>query len=384
MNQKQIDKIIVKLFDNTISDKESEVLKKWLQYEDNLSYFNQFVEINHLTNSLTRFSYELPLEKVLTQTLVKPKKFNALYKYGIAASLILFVTFNFIFNKNNLIIDEPVHQPETVNNKIEAGTDKAILTLEDGSYVALEKGQEYSTNNLTSNGEELIYVNSNSNKTEIAFNYLTIPRGGQYFIKLSDGTQVWLNSESQLKYPVRFINGETRKVELVYGEAYFDVSPSEEHGGDKFSVLNNGHEVNVLGTEFNIKAYKDESHIYTTLIEGLVAVKIEDKEQNLKPNQQSSFNLNTNALSVAVVDVYNETSWKDGLFSFERKPLKDIMKVLSRWYDMEVVFVNNEVGEQKFIGVLGKDQNIEEILSIIKNFKIIKNYEIKDKTILLE
>ena len=205
-----------------------------------------------------------------------------------------------------------------------------------------------------------------------------------FFVQLSDGTKVWLNSDSQLKYPINFISGETRQVELVYGEAYFDVSPRIEHKGADFKVYQNKQEIQVLGTEFNIKAYKDETNIYTTLVEGKVAVSFEEYTQDLVPNQQSIVNLNNSKLIVATVNIYNEISWKEGIFSFEEKSLKEIMKVLSRWYDMDVVFKNKMIEDEEFIGVLGKDQNIEDILSSIKNFGIIKDFKIKYKEVILE
>ncbi|MDC1324467.1 DUF4974 domain-containing protein, partial [Flavobacteriaceae bacterium] len=215
-------------------------------------------------------------------------------------------------------------------------------------------------------------------------NFLTIPRGGQFFLKLSDGTQVWLNSESQLKYPVSFRDGETRVVELVYGEAYFDVSPSNEHKGAKFKVLNQAQEIEVLGTEFNVKAYKDETNIFTTLIEGKVSISTETTNQILKPKQQASFNISSKTMAIATVDVYSHTSWKEGVFSFRRTSLEQIMKVLSRWYDMDVEFMNPELKKEGFNGVLGKDQNIEDILKIIQSYGIIENYEIINKKIILK
>src|SRR5690606_40703343 len=123
----------------------------------------------------------------------------------------------------------------------------------------LEKGDSIQTHNAISNGEEIIYNNNTSR--QLVYNYLTIPRGGQFQLTLSDGTRVWLNSETQIKYPVSFTDGESRQVELVYGEAYFEVSHSTEHKGSDFIVYNQNQEVQVLGTEFNIKAYKDDSNI---------------------------------------------------------------------------------------------------------------------------
>ena len=113
-------------------------------------------------------------------------------------------------------------------------------------------------------------------------------------------------------------------------------------------------------------------------------VNFDSKTQDLLPSEQSNYNPITKDLVITEVDVYNEISWKDGVFSFERKPLKEIMKVLSRWYDMEVVFENKSLEDVRFFGVLGKDQKIEEILETIKKFKIIEEYEIKAKTIILK
>ena len=320
-------------------------------------------------------------EKVKSN-ITKPSLRFIYWKYTAAAAVIGLLASTYFF-RGTLFNNTGECVPIIVNNNIEIGTDKATLTLEDGTVIALEKGNSYETGNIKSNGEKIIY-NSKNNSKKLAYHYITIPRGGQFFIELSDGTQVWLNSETQLKYPVSFIKGETRNVELVYGEAYFDVSPSVNHKGSKFKVINQNQVVEVLGTAFNIKAYKDETNIYTTLAEGKVELDFNGKKQKLSPAQQSNFNLNTNALLVVNVDVYNEVSWRQGVFSFENKPLKEIMKVLSRWYDMDVVFVNKETENEAFTGVLGKDQNIEDILATIKNFGIINNYYIKNKTITLK
>ncbi|WP_396187505.1 FecR family protein, partial [Flavobacterium sp.] len=199
-----------------------------------------------------------------------------------------------------------------------------------------------------------------------------------------DGTKVWLNSETQLKYPVAFTDGATRQIELVYGEAYFEVSPSTKHKGAKFKVLNQSQEVQVLGTQFNIKAYRDETNVYTTLVEGKVAVSNSKINKILKPSEKSNLNLLEKTIAISKVDVYNEISWKDGVFSFRKKPLGEIMKVLSRWYDIEVQFENQDSKNARFNGVLGKEQKIEDILKRIKKFKVIKDYEIKNKKVIIK
>lgn len=314
------------------------------------------------------------------------KKKSYFIKYAAAAIFVGVLSTAYFFKEaifSNPVQTVPVVARQDVKAN-EPGTDKAILTLANGSQVVLVNGSSLNTQNAKSNGQSIVYGAQEKNTDVVNYNYLTIPRGGKFFIKLSDGTQVWLNSETKLKFPVAFVEGQTRLVELVYGEAYFDVSPSTKHKGAHFKVLNNKQEIDVIGTQFNIKAYKDEATIYTTLVEGKIDVKIENKKQRLMPNQQFSLNTKTSNSFVKNVDVYNEISWKEGVFSFEKTTLKDMMKVLSRWYDFDFVFKNKAIENEVFDGVLRKNQSLDEILGSIKNFKIIKNYEIKDKEVILE
>lgn len=310
-----------------------------------------------------------------------PVKFSY-WKYT-AAAVFIGLLFMAGLLKNNIFFSDKPAPVNITQNTIQVGTNKAILTLEDGSNVYLEKGKKIQNKRLQSNGEELVYNPSKTNKI-LKYNYLTIPKGGEFSIKLSDGTQVWLNSDSQLKFPVSFKNGTSRVVELVYGEAYFKVSPSKMHKGAKFKVLNKKQEVEVIGTEFNIKAYPDDFDTYTTLVEGKIALRCNGEKQNLIPNQQSHLNFKTNLLSLKTVNVYNEIAWKEGVFSFEGKSLKEIMKVLARWYDIKVHFKDSRTETIEFNGILDKNQRIEEILEIIKNFKVINNYKIVNKTIIIE
>jgi len=303
------------------------------------------------------------------------------WSYTAAALLIGVLSINYFFREDNLI--KPLETlPVLVSKPIQPGSDKATLTLEDGSVVALEKGESINISRASSNGEQIIYKDEAINLSKVAYNYLTIPRGGQFNVKLSDGTVVWLNSESKLKYPIAFVEGETRQVELVYGEAYFDVSPSTKHKGAKFIVISQSQEIEVLGTEFNVKAYKDETSIYTTLVEGKVIVNTSLSNDVLTPSEQLKLNIQDNTISVSNVDVYSEISWKEGVFSFKEKPLKDIMKVISRWYDVNVIFENKELELLKFNGVLDKERSVEKVLSIMKS-TTINNYEIDNKTIRL-
>ncbi|MBE8726858.1 FecR family protein [Flavobacterium hungaricum] len=315
----------------------------------------------------------IPLQPFYTKTTFK--------LMAMAASLLLLISISLFINKTNPL---KIETPAVAHKEILIGSDKATLTLEDGSVIALEKGKSYTKGNVSSNGEQLIYNAKDKKTAAIANNLLTIPRGGQFFVQLADSTKVWLNSESQLKYPVVFVDGETRQVELLYGEAYFEVSPSTKHSGSRFKVKTQSQNVEVIGTEFNIKAYKDETTIYTTLVKGVVAVSNQSKKQILSPNEQSRITDYNGNIAVSDVDVYNEISWRKGLFVFKGKPLKDIARVLSRWYDVDIVFADPALGNVKFNGVLNKDQKLEDILTTIKNINFINAYEKKDNKIIIK
>ena len=296
-----------------------------------------------------------------------------------AASVLTFVLFNFFTKKTSSYENEGVLSQ---NKSTQIVAEKSILTLNNGTEISLDTIQNYEGETLSISGKEIIYKTIKSNAKDVPYNYLTISRGEQFSLKLSDGTQVWLNSETKLKYPVSFINGEDRKVELVFGEAYFDVSPSTEHNGSRFKVFNQFQEVEVLGTEFNIKAYKDESKIFTTLVEGKVSIDVNGKKQNLIPSEQSVLNIRNSDININKVNVYNEMSWKEGVFVFKDKTLYEIMKVISRWYDIDFVFEDKEVGNTTFNGKLLKSQTLEEILNFIKLNNI--EFEIIDKMIIFK
>lgn len=318
--------------------------------------------------------------KISRHEKVKPKnRLNILSYYKVAAVVVLLISLAYITFKSPP--NTKLLEVEQVN--IPAGTDKAILTLEDGFDVVLEKGKQYKNGNLNSNGERLEYSKANDNSKTV-YNYLTIPRGGQYQIILSDCTIVWLNADTKIKYPVSFVEGKPRYVELVYGEAYFKVSPSTKNQGAVFKVVTKMQEVEVLGTEFNIKAYNDEEHIYTTLVEGQVNIVVDEKKLQLRSGEQSILKIDTKDITIQKVYIDYDIAWVRGYFNFKDKPLKDIMKVLSRWYDVDISFETSDIEDVKFSGLLNRKQNIQDILSGIKNTKFINAYEIKNKTIIIK
>lgn len=383
MISQDIHRLIIKYLTRQTTLLERNKLEVWLENYDNYKLFKEYVKTNYLIDLNMEMFEADDSKKELLELIHKEKKqyrFRRYTKYAAAAVIVFGLGYFF----KDSIFNTPIEPtPIIVNtNTIIPGTDKATLTLANGEQVPLEKGASFQTQNANSNGEEIIYK-AKQNVTEIAYNYLTTPRGGQFYVKLSDGTQVWLNSESRLKYPVTFANNKTREIELVYGEAYFDISPSTEHNGTTFRVINQAQEVEVLGTEFNIKAYKNEPSIFTTLIEGKVAATVSNKTKILSPNQQLKFDVISNKSVISKVNVYHETSWKNGVFSFKNKPLKDIMKTLSRWYEIEVVFDTKPLEEIVFSGSIKKRLSITDVLDIISNASDI-HYDINGKIIALK
>ncbi|MGJ8760675.1 MAG: FecR family protein [Polaribacter sp.] len=376
-------KIITKFIANTITKDELNLLYKWLENVDNQSKFEKYILDYHdlnmaiLKNDVYR-AYEnvkKGIDKEKNTVKVLPLYRRNFVKY--AAAILVLISFSFFyltkntFNKSNEVSISP-------------GTDKATLTLADGSQIILDSVVNYQDIKISSTAKEIIYKATETNAKIIEYNYLTIPSGGQYHVVLSDGTEVWLNSESQLKYPVNFLEDKPRVVELVYGEAYFEVSPSTNHQGTKFNVVNRSQTIEVLGTKFNIKAYKEEPNVSTTLVEGSVSVTTKFDRKLLTPNQKSIFSKEDNQLVIHQVEANSEIAWIHGAFVFKKKTLKEISKVLSRWYDVDFEFSNDDIASQKFNGDLSKDQNLESILLLIQNTNKIKSYEIKNKSVLLK
>ncbi|MBO0592914.1 FecR family protein [Cellulophaga sp. E16_2] len=370
--------LIEKYLDGKIKIEE---VKKLVNYYESFQEDHEWVEELGAENNLKNKILINILESIQSEEPKQPIPFykKEIFKYVVAASVTLLVSLGFLFKQNAA----PKEHISVVNTPIVIGTDKATLTLEDGTNIVLDKQTTYQSKKLTSQGKSLIYKQSEKPNKTLEYNYLTIPRGGQFFVELSDGTKAWLNSESKLKYPVSFIAGNPREIELVYGEVYLEVTKSYKHHGDSFILKTNEQNITVLGTAFNVKAYKDETDILTTLVEGSVSVSNGISKNVLKPGQQSKLSQTKNNFKIYNVDVEEYISWRNGEFSFTNKSLEEIMKVLSRWYDVEIVINNIEMKNIGFTGVISKKQSIEYILDIIKNTNNM-TYKIEGKKIVIE
>ncbi len=367
-------KLLIKKLNNTLTEEEAIQFSEW--YNDSQAHKDYFkkVKTNYRNNleNINTFKAWNAVEAKIDGT----AKTTSFWKYRIAASLILLIAFSFYFivNKNT-----------KVEHAISIGTDKAILTLQDGSNITLEKGEIFSTEHMKSDGHELVYdTDPMPIHPEIHYNYLTVPLGGQFIINLADGTKVWLNSNSQLKYPESFAKGKPRAVELVYGEAFFDVSPSSNHDGSNFIVKSSDQVIEVLGTQFNLKAYKEDTSITTTLVEGRITIGDEGvNSEILTPGEQSNFIKDSHALTKTIVpNVKFDIAWKNGYFMFDKQPLSEIMKTLSRWYNVRYEFTENAKEQIIFSGNLKKTQNIDNILNYFAKTNEV-DFDIENKTIII-
>ena len=251
---------------------------------------------------------------------------------------------------------EPATEAET---PIVPGTFRAQLTLDDGRTVALDSTAFRSIGQLPEATVKvadrvLTYTRSDhAAPAEVKYNTLEIPRGGEYALQLADGSRVWLNAETRLRYPVAFA-GTERRVELT-GEAYFEVSKDATR---PFIVRANGVDVRVLGTSFNVAAYGAE--VVTTLVEGRVAVEAGSERVMLEPDRQAVWD--GERMEVRQVDASNYGLWRKGIFYFEDRRLEEILDALARWYGVEVFYVNPETKDMRFTVEIKRYENIDAIL----------------------
>ena len=311
--------------------------------------------------------------------LPKPRYIMATwFRIAAAASIILCVSISgyFLIHKNKST------EQTAQTHDIAPGGNRAILTLSSGRTIDLSAAKNGKLANqgsmvISKNGNgQIVYADSenSSDAQNNGFNIATTPRGGQYQLVLADGTKVWLNAASSIKYPVVF-NGNERRVELT-GEAYFEVAHNKEK---PFRVISNGQQVEVLGTHFNINAYRDENTVKTTLLEGSVKVSSAGKDKILKPGEQAQ--LDGGNIRVAEVDVDEVVAWKNGFFYFKDDSIQEVMKELARWYDVDIKY-DGVLPSREFSGEIPRNVNASQILDILTFKKI--HYQIDGKTVIIK
>ena len=267
----------------------------------------------------------------------------------------------------------PVTGKQVVSRRQEVivpGGNKAVLTLGDGSTISLDSARD---GVLTQQGNAkvvkvdagvLAYDSRNKKAPEVMYNTIATPYGGQYQVVLPDGSKVWLNAASSLRFPTAFAENE-RAVELT-GEGYFEIAKNSSKPFIVHIASSSGAtDVQVLGTSFNIMAYANEEHSNTTLVSGKVRVVLPgsgaDAAVEVEPGRQAIVDHRTHALSVADANVDQAIAWKNGLFRFRETGIRELMRQVERWYNVQVVY-ETDGNDQDFTGIVSRSTNIEEFL----------------------
>lgn len=372
MTQINAEELLKKYRLGTLTEKEKGILESW--YIQQINGDPAFIlSPEELEADLRNMSRTLPNYKKPVPSIFHTNYFKISL---VAASVLVLITFSLFYYTTK--VNQPSEPTNANISKVSSdgshvipGTRKAILTLADNSQIILDSASLGDIHKLTgitiskTEKGQLSYIVDDKNlptNAPIQYNTITTPIGGEYKIQLADGTVVWLNAMSSIRFPTRF-SGNERRVEIT-GEAYFEVAHNVSM---PFRVVGGDQEVEVLGTHFNVNAYTDEKYVKTTLFNGSVKVSLKNKNLHkiLKPGDQS-LNLSTAAeLTVQKVDLEEAVAWKNGYFIFVDKDIKDILRQISRWYDVDIEYKNN-FPNLKFGGAISRDRKLSEVLNLLQ------------------
>jgi ferric-dicitrate binding protein FerR (iron transport regulator) len=373
--------IIWKKIHQIATEEEGQILDRWLQEDPKHREFYAKAEEYFRRGGPS----ELPLDIEKAWRKVRPqlgKRILTWKRIASVAAVLVFVaagSYLYLSNRGQNPAIGPVAQTTIV-----PGTNQAVLILDNGSSYELSADKNISIDlggaQVTSQGKAIEYISTGKTSNTIEYNTLKVPYGGEFYLVLSDSTQVWLNSGTTLRYPVQFTASE-RRVELI-GEAYFQVRKDKK----PFRVESHGQVVEALGTQFNVSAYSDEANVLTTLVEGKVRVSLTEHpgaQEILMPNSQSCFNKGSNNLTQYAVDASAVTAWKNGRFVFNDSDLESMMKILSRWYNVKVVFANEKLKLVRFTGDIRRYENLNTLLSFIEKTNEVK-IRVEGQTVTIE
>ncbi|SIN71641.1 FecR family protein [Chitinophaga niabensis] len=367
--------LILRHLRDEITAPEQEELQAWIAASaENQRFFDQFKDEQQLLQKLQQLgSFDTDAAwEAFTSRHLPPAKVRTMPWKWVAAAAVVLIAGVYFWNQQKPAIEQTVVS-ELVND-VKPGTSKAILTLGDGSVVTLDSaGNKVIGQGIRQAGGQLEY----GEQAAVSFNTLTTPKGGQFQITLADGTKIWLNAASSLRYPTAFAGG-TRKVEVT-GEAYFEVA---KNAAMPFIVqINAQTAVEVLGTSFNINAYTNEASIKTTLIEGAVRLTVNEQSRTLSPGQQAQVNSQGEIRLVEKADLDEALAWKHEIFYFRNADLQAVMRQLERWYDVEISY-SGKIPPRRFQGEIQRNLNLSDVLEGLKNTEI--NFSIEGRKIIVK
>ncbi|WP_099290358.1 FecR family protein [Butyricimonas sp. Marseille-P3923] len=370
----RISKLITAYFSGTCTEEGEAELMAWRnECEENERLFKRVMSSDRFKKYIQEsgeFDY-LKYFTVIDRKIKRDRRKLVLRRVSYAAALIPFILAAILILHNREIEKIPVkHLP------IEPGYAQAVLTTESGRMIRLEKLEVHGRlgSNMVADHDTLRYLAQDGGvKSEL--HKLSIPRGGEFFVKLSDGTKVWLNSDSEFEYPTSFAEGE--RVVSLKGEAYFEVTHDEQK---PFVVKSGKQRVRVLGTSFAVQAYEDGTPSLTTLEKGCVEVIYERERVVLEPGEQSL--VKDEEVVVREVNTFEYTAWRNGVFIFVDMPLVQIMNTLSKWYNINVFYASSSLGDIRFTGELRRYADIEELLHKFEVLEKVK-FQINNRTVII-
>lgn len=333
------------------------------------------------------YNYDTAVEHIKARAIQNERQGFVLNKprwvWAAAAILIIIASASvFLFTereKEHASLAEPASVAAPL---ISACKDCAILTLADGTSIELDSAaygnlaEQGSTKIIKLNAGQLAYQAGANSTDAITYNTISTPNGGTYKVILPDGSNVWLNAASSVRFPTTF-TGKKRHVE-VKGEVFFEVKHNVHA---PFVVTTNTCEIEVLGTSFNVNAYPEDQAIKTTLIEGSVKINAHNRSQKIKPGQQLSLHLASQKIEVTTANTEEVMAWKEGFFYFENADIQTIMGEIARWYNVEVEY-ENKVPSRGFKGEIGRDLILQDVVEFLRKSNV--NVQLKGRKLIIK
>ena len=385
MDSKRVEKLITKALLKEISEGEQCELDEWLDAsEQNRSLFESLHSEAYLKKAVgdhNRALRDAGWKQIKRKTIeVRSRKIRWQVSRIAAAIIFPFVLGGFIWYMMGSV--EKSSGLPFVSQEIKVGGSKAVVTLSTGERVTLFGDTTVCVNDGLStmiNQQDTLNFMKNNDVVvaENSYTVIEIPRGGEYVVRLEDGTVVYLNSESELRIPVHF--GSEERLVWLKGEAYFNV---EHESKRRFIVRTDRADVSVLGTEFGVRAYADEKKFLTTLVKGSVEVKSENNVHRIEPGEQAKVD-NAGSIAVAKVNTDEFVAWKLGRIVFTDARLEDIMNELQRWYDFNVFYTNSELKELRFSMDIVKYKEVSEIFDLMEKIRRV-SFEVNGNNVILK
>lgn len=372
-----IEDLILRYLEGTATDAECHELKNlFARNKDAKKLFEQTArtwQYGKYCNKWAKIDMAKAWNSILTK--VRKKRQRIIFRWSMAASFALFIGASLFFLHKREAPTLTANIPDTTQNQVQ-------LVLSSGEKIAIANHTGKFLNEqgtLIQNDSALLsYTTSGMHSgDQVTYNTLIVPRGCEYRIRLADSTMVILNAESRLTYPTVF-TGASREVTLE-GEGYFDVTPDKER---PFTVKTPTIQVEVLGTSFNVSAYKDETSNEVTLVQGRVNVYSEAGKNKLFPNQQFTYNLNSHKINIHTVNIEPYTAWTTGILVFDGTPLEEVTQKLARWYNTNFIFMSEKARDIRFSGRFPKYEQLPYILSLISETTGIE-LKLKDNIVVI-